>query len=64
MAVCEGCCHRFGVDPAVDHRLMVLSGCNVSPVGCQVLAGTSEDILISGSWVFALNLELGTLAVW
>lgn len=64
MAVWEGCCHRFGVDPAVDHWLMVLSGCCISPpVGCQVLAGTSVDILISFSWVFALNFELGTLAV-
>lgn len=63
MAVGEGDGHHLGVAPAVDNwsRVPVMGR---SSIDFQVVGGWLEVILISGSWVFAGNLELGPPLYW
>lgn len=63
MAVAEGGGHAFGVAPAVDHWFRVLPEGGRSILDLQVEGGGLEVSLISGSWLFAVNLELDPLVV-
>lgn len=54
---------RLGVDPAVDHRVRLVSYSGWCSVDLQVLGGRLVVSLYSGSWIFAANLELYLLVV-
>lgn len=56
----EGRGQRLGVDPAVDHRVRLVSD---SSVGLHLEDGRLVVSLYSGSWIFARNLELNLLVV-
>lgn len=54
---------RLGVDPAVDHRVRLVSYSGWCSVDFQALGGRLVVILYSGSWIFAANLEVNLLVV-